>query len=133
MIDTICLDTSAYSHLMRGHEAASEAIRSARRVLVPVVVLGELRLGFRRGQRATENERRLTRFLAEPVVEVAAVDEQASDHYADIALALRLAGTPVASNDIWIASVASCHGATVLTYDVDFRKIQRVASRILSV
>ena len=133
MAATVCLDTSAYSHLVRGHAAASSAIRVARRVIVPVIVVGELRLGFRGGRRSNENEERLARFLAEPVVDVADIDATAADHYADIALELRRAGTPVASNDLWIAAIAARDGATVLTYDADFAKIRRVASRILAV
>ena len=129
----ICLDTSAYSHFVRGHASASEAIREARRVFVPAIVIGELRLGFRRGQRAVENEKQLRHFLAEPVVEIADVDEAAASHYADIAIELRRAGTPVSMNDIWIAAVAAREGATVLTYDADFAKIRRVASQILAI
>ena len=132
MTGSLCLDTSAYSHLVRGHPAASSAIREARRLVVPSIVVGELRLGFRGGRRALENEKQLMRFLAEPVVELIDVGETAASHYADIALELRRAGTPVAANDIWIAAVAACEGATVLTYDADFAKIRRVASRILS-
>ena len=132
-MSSLCLDTSAYSHLLRGHSAASDAIREARRVLVPAIVIGELRLGFRRGHRAAENEKHLERFLAEPVVEIADVDESAASHYADIAVELRRAGTPVSMNDIWIAAVAAREGATVLTYDADFARIRRVASQILSI
>jgi len=70
-------------------------------------------------------------FLANPVVEVLPVDEDTAGIYADIVLDLKKAGTPLPANDIWIATVAVRHGATVLTYDQHFRSIVRVGSTIL--
>ncbi|MDQ3030818.1 MAG: type II toxin-antitoxin system VapC family toxin [Myxococcota bacterium] len=127
----LCLDTSAYSHFRRGAEAAVEAIVAARIVYVPSIVLGELRAGFLAGARAERNERELRRFLAEPIVEVLDVDDDASAAYAEIVVELRRAGTPVPTNDVWIAALAARESATVLTYDRHFEWIRRVASRVL--
>jgi len=127
----ICLDTSGYSHLKRGDAAAVEVIRSARSVGVPAVVLGELRTGFRLGRRPEQNEAELQDFLANPVVSVLPVDDEASHHYADLILELRRAGTPVPTNDIWIAALAIREGATVVTYDRHFEIIRRVGLRLL--
>lgn len=128
----VCVDTSAYSHFCRGDSGAVTLIRRARAVGVPAVVLGELRTGFRLGARADDNERELTRFLEQPVVSVLDVDEEAASHYADLMVALRRAGTPVPSNDVWIAAVALRDGATVLTYDGDFARIPRVGVHLLA-
>jgi predicted nucleic acid-binding protein len=49
----------------------------------------------------------LREFLANPVVEVLDVDEEVSRHYADIVTDLRTAGTPIPTNDIWIAATAA--------------------------
>ena len=95
MTAPLCLDTSAYSHFRRAHAPVIEALEEARRVIVPAVVLGELRAGFLAGSRLDENEKRLRRFLAEPVVEVRDVDDAAASAYADIMHDLRAAGTPV--------------------------------------
>lgn len=132
MTAPLCLDTSAYSHFRRGHAPAIEAIVVARRVLVPAIVLGELRAGFRLGKRAAHNEDALRSFLRETVVEVTSVDEDAADIYADIVVALRAAGAPIPTNDVWIAALAARDGATVLTYDAHFAKIGRIAARVLS-
>jgi tRNA(fMet)-specific endonuclease VapC len=131
-VNRICLDTSAYSRFKRGDTEAIEAIRAARWVGVPTIVLGELRAGFRAGARAAKNEAELRDFLSDPVVSVLVVDDEASEHYADIVLALRRAGTPIPTNDIWIASLAAREGATVLTGDAHFAQIERVASRVLA-
>ncbi len=127
----ICLDTSAYSHFRRGHAETVAAIDSAREILVPSIVLGELRFGFQIGNRAQENEHLLVQFLAQPWVTVANVDEDAAVEYADIATELRRAGTPLFPNDIWIAAVALREGVPVLTLDQDFSRMPRVGKIIL--
>ncbi len=129
----VCLDTSAYSHFMRGDEAAVEIVGRARWVGIPSVVLGELRTGFLLGSQAARNEDELRRFLRHPLVDTLDVDDEASRIYAEIMIALRRAGTPLPSNDIWIAAVAARDGATVLTYDEHFRLIHRVGATILTI
>lgn len=128
----LCLDTSAYSQFKRGDPQVVDLIDRAEWLGVPVVVLGELAVGFRQGTRRHENQSALEEFLANPVVDVLPVDENMAAIYADIILDLKKAGTPLPANDIWIASVAVRHGATVLTYDQHFRSIARVGATILT-
>ncbi|MBM4397439.1 MAG: type II toxin-antitoxin system VapC family toxin [Deltaproteobacteria bacterium] len=127
----ICVDTSAYSHFKRGSPEAIDAVSRAAAVLVPSVVLGELRSGFLMGTRPDENERALAAFLARPVVRVLGVDAEAARIYAEIYVMLRRAGTPVPTNDMWIAAVAAREGAVVLTGDRHFEAIPRVGCRVL--
>jgi predicted nucleic acid-binding protein len=49
------------------------------------------------------------------------------------AIGLRRLGTPLPSNDIWIAATSACAGATLLTYDEHFRRVDATASRILRI
>ena len=128
----ICLDTCAYSHLKRGTPSAVAVIRSATWVGMPAVVLGELRAGFLLGARAIENEEELAAFCAEPVVHIMAIDGECARHYAEIVVALRRVGTPIPTNDLWIAAAGAASGSAVLTYDGHFRHIARVASIILA-
>jgi tRNA(fMet)-specific endonuclease VapC len=132
-VSRFCLDTSAYSHFKRGHEPAIDVMSHASWIGVPAIVLGELRAGFLLGRRAEKNEAELETFLAHPVVAIVDVDDEAARIYAEIIVALRRAGTPVPTNDIWIASVAAREGAPVLTYDEHFAAIARVGARILTV
>jgi tRNA(fMet)-specific endonuclease VapC len=128
----VCLDTSAYSRFRRGDAPVVEIISTARWVGLPSVVLGELRTGFLLGGQAARNEEELRRFLRHPLVEVLDVDDDAARIYAEIMVALRKAGTPIPTNDVWIAALAARDGATVLTYDQHFQLIHRVGAKILS-
>ena len=127
-----CLDTSAYSQFKRGDPQVVDLIDRAEWIGVPVLVLGELAVGFRQGRRAAANEEQLQQFLENPAVEVLPVAEDAVPLYADIVLDLKKAGTPLPANDIWIAALAARHGAPVLTYDVHFRQVARIGSLVLT-
>jgi predicted nucleic acid-binding protein len=53
--------------------------------------------------------------------------------YAEIFIGLRAAGTPVPTNDMWIAAVAAREGVHVVTYDAHFRLIARIGTHVLPV
>jgi len=127
----ICLDTSAYSHFKRGRTEVVDIVRRARVVGVPAVVLGELRAGFLLGDRPDENEAELQEFLQHPAVVVHQVDDESSVCYAKIVVALRRGGTPLPTNDIWVAALAVREGSTIVTYDEHFRRISGAAHHIL--
>lgn len=127
-----CVDTSAYSQFKRGDQQVVQLLDRADWVGVPVVVLGELWLGFLLGSRADRNHVELAAFIAHAAVETLAVDEEVAKIYAEIVVDLRRAGTPLPTNDIWVAATAARAGATVLTYDAHFTAIKRVGSLILA-
>lgn len=128
---SLCLDTSAYSHFKAANQEVTEIISTAKTVGIPAIVLGELRAGFRLGQRCQDNEAELRAFLANPSVRVLNVDEEASHCYAEIFLELRHNGTPVPTNDMWIAALALREGATIVTFDAHFDLIRRVGLVLL--
>ena len=127
----LCVDTSAYSHFKRGDQAAVEAFAGARELGLPAIVLGELRAGFGVGRRRQRNEDELRELLTHPLVRVLEVDAHAAEHYAEIYVQLRRAGTPVPTNDLWIAALAAREGMPVLTYDARFERIARIGTRVL--
>lgn len=123
-----CLDTSAYSHFRRGDPEVIELLDRAGWVGVPSVVLGELRTGFLLGSRTAENESELQAFMAHPAVEELPVEGEVTRHFAEIVIDLRRAGTPLPTNDVWVAATAARAGAPVLSYDAHFEKVARVGS-----
>ena len=127
-----CLDTSAYSQFKRGDPQVVDLVDRAEWIGLPVVVLGELAVGFAQGRRR-ENQAELQLFLDNSAVEALSIGEDVFAIYADIVLGLKKAGTPMPANDIWIAAVAARHGAPVLTYDDHFRSIPRAAAVVLTI
>ncbi len=125
----LLLDTSAYSALRRGHTGMGELVGAADEVWISAIVLGELHAGFRRGTRRDENERNLARFLSSPRTSIAEVSQETADRYAEILDYLRKAGTPVPTNDVWIAAGAMQHGLVLVTTDAHYEKIPHVLVR----
>ena len=129
----IVVDTSAYSAFKRKHLGALDAVQRASLVALTPVILGELLAGFRGcGDRhRAKNERELDLFLSSPRVRVLPLDDETSETYAVIHQALRIAGTPIPTNDLWIAASAMQHGLTVLTADGHFRKVAQIRVELL--
>ena len=122
----ILADTSAYSAFFRGHPGVKALFQKVDEIVVNPVVLGELRAGFMAGAHRRKNERELDLFLRSSRVSVASLDEETSGCYAAVVHGLRIAGTPVPTNDIWIAASAMQLGAHVLTTDEHFFKIPQI-------
>ena len=101
----LALNTNRYVDFARGVPEAVEVIRRADRIFVPVIALAELRAGFLCGTKATANERSLTAFLNSPRVELLHIDEDTTHHYARLFRQLRKQGTPIPTNDIWLAAL----------------------------
>ena len=118
-----CLDTSAYSRLMRGHVPLTQELESADEILIPVTVLGELHAGFEMGSRREANRRQLGEFLALPGVETVAVTPDTAERYGLLVSQLARQGTPIPTNDIWIAASALDAGARLVTYDPHFQHV----------
>lgn len=98
---------------------------------MPSVVLGELHVGFRAGERRARNEAELEEFLAHPVVETVPVDHEVARVYADIVFALRAKGTPIPTNDAWVAATTARSGATLVAYDAHFASVERIGLLLL--
>lgn len=119
----ILLDTNAYVGFKRNAVEAVETIAGAELILFSPIVLGELMFGFRNGTKFKENMDDLNRFLEHEAVEMVPVGKITSDRYSRIAVQLKRQGTPIPTNDIWIAAQAMEHGAELITSDPHFQKI----------
>ena len=112
------LDTNALSAWVEGLATVEAAFRSADRLVVPSVVLGEYYFGIRQSRHRSRYEEWLRRYL--PLAEIAAVTSATADAYADIRLELKRLGTPIPPNDAWIAALAHQHALPVLSNDTHF-------------
>lgn len=127
----ILLDTSAYAMFKQNITDAVEIIVGAELILISPIVLGELMFGFRNGTRFKENMGELNNFLEHEIVELLQIGEITSDRYSRIAAKLKSKGTPIPTNDIWIAAQAIEYGAELITSDRHFEKIDGLVYTIL--
>jgi tRNA(fMet)-specific endonuclease VapC len=129
----IFLDTSAYSAFMRGHDPILDLIQQAGRIAVNPIVLGELLAGFRLGKRTAKNNNLLQRFLDSPRVTSLPIDDGTARRYSDIVEHLRRSGTPIPTNDLWIAASAMQHGLILISTDTHFEKVPQISKEILPI
>ena len=123
----ILLDTNRYRDFCEGDKKAVDAIQRARVICLPFVVLVELRAGFLCGTLARQNEKSLTVFLNSERVRVLLADEETTHHFARIFAQLRLQGTPIPVNDIWIAALAVQHDLLLFSRDRHFDSLPQIA------
>jgi len=119
----LALDTNRYRDVFNGEPETLQVLEEAELVVLPFIVVGELRAGFAGGQRRAENELTLRRFLLKPGVEVFFADEQTTHHYANLYRQLRQQGTPIPTNDIWIAALAVQHDLVLHARDKHFHHL----------
>ena len=122
------LDTNAISALLEDDEALHARIAAERTLYLPVIAIGEFRFGLL-GSRLREP---LAEKLAALVHDCVVLDvtETTTPHYAELRHALKVAGTPIPANDLWIASLARQHALPILNRDGHFDNvpgIERIA------
>ncbi len=122
----LLFDTNAYVEVAKGNAAALQKLRRASLVHLTFVSLAELRAGFACGSKTQQNEKNLQRFLAAKRVSVLYADSETSLFYARIYATLRQNGTPIPTNDLWIAALALQHGLPVYTFDRHFNKVASI-------
>jgi tRNA(fMet)-specific endonuclease VapC len=122
----LVIDTHVYCNAMRGEPEAAKLLRQSERIIMPVVVFGELLAGFKGGNRERANREQLLAFTATERVQVAQITTVTAEFYALIIHQLKAKGAPIPTNDIWIAAITMEHGASLATGDSHFGKIDGI-------
>jgi len=118
------LDTNALSAWAEGYAGIETPLRSATRLVVPSVVLGEYWFGVRQSRHRLRYEDWLLQYL--PLTEIATVTSATASAYADIRLELKRQGTPIPPNDIRVAALSRQHALAVLSDDLHFDAVDGV-------
>lgn len=112
------LDTNALSAWADGNPACREAFLESSRLVVPAIVLGEYRYGIGLSRHRARYEDWLSKNL--PFAELQPVNATTASHYAELRLHLKSRGTPIPSNDLWIAAIAAELQLPLLSNDTHF-------------
>jgi len=126
----ILLDTTAYVGFKRDISEVVNVITSAEQIFFSPIVLGELMFGFRNGTKFEKNMQELNRFLDHAAVALVPIGKVTSDRYSRIATQLKHQGTPIPTNDLWIAAQTMEHGAELISSDRHFEKVPGLVYKI---
>ena len=122
----VALDTNRYRDLCDGNPRVVALLEGAERVYLPFIVVAELRAGFAVGTRGRENERALRRFLSKRGVDVLFPSDATTRAYAELYRQLWVQGTPIPTNDLWIAALVVEHDLLLATRDSHFRHLPQI-------
>lgn len=114
----LILDTNALSAIAEGEREAAKQFSRAARVAIPVIVPGEYRFGIAHSRHQREYESRLEEMVS--VCDVLEVSEETAIWYAELRGQLKDSGTPIPSNDVWIAALCRQYTLSILSRDRHF-------------
>jgi len=122
-VKKVLIDTNIYSLAMRGDKNVTDILKKIDQIGISAINIGELFSGFKGGNFEEKNKTELNLFLDSPRVIVFPIDVETADFYASILNNLKSKGTPIPTNDIWIAAVAFQKGFKLFSKDKHFRAI----------
>jgi tRNA(fMet)-specific endonuclease VapC len=114
----LILDTNALSAAAESEPSALEVVARAERLAIPVIVLGEYRLGIAQSRHRVSYENWLREWTA--AVSVLDIDDDTTHSYAAIGLELKKKGKPIPANDLWIAALCRQYSLPLLSRDRHF-------------
>ena len=112
------LDTNALSAFADGVSDLRPWVQQAQRLAIPAIVLGEYRFGIQQSRVRAQLEKWLDENLS--FHQILDVNDETALHYADLRVELKRSGTPIPSNDVWIAALSRQHHMPVLSRDRHF-------------
>ena len=118
------LDTNGLSALAEGEPGLEPLLRRAAQVAIPVIVLGEYRYGISQSRNHIHYEQWLAEYL--PSFRILDVDERTTISYSAVRRELKKAGTPIPSNDVWIAALCRQHSLPLLSRDRRFDAVSGI-------
>ena|SRR2546421_7119147 len=118
------LDTNGLSAMAEGDPALEPLLQSATELCIPVIVLGEYRYGIWQSRERQHYEQWLMELL--PDWRILEIDEETTTHYAVVRGELKKAGTPIPSNDAWIAALSRQYALPIVSRDRHFDSVARV-------
>ena len=112
------LDTNALSAAADRQPSALAIVSEAESIAVPVIVLGEYRLGIAQSRHRVSYENWLHEWISS--VTVLDIDEETSQSYAALGLELKRKGRPIPTNDLWIAALCRQYALPIVSHDQHF-------------
>jgi tRNA(fMet)-specific endonuclease VapC len=120
----VILDTNGLSAIADGDPLLEPILDKASEVAIPVIVLGEYRYGIQQSRERQRYEKWLAASIRD--FRILDIDEETTRFYATLRLELKKAGTPVPSNDAWIAALCRQHSLSLVSRDRHFDLIRGV-------
>jgi tRNA(fMet)-specific endonuclease VapC len=117
----LILDANTLSAAAERQPSALAVAANAQRLALPVIVLGEFRLGIAASRYRATYEAWLNDWVG--TVEVLEIDNETTHSYAAIGLELKSRGKLIPVNDLWIAALCRQYSLPLLSRDRHFDSV----------
>lgn len=122
MSGRVLLDTNIVIALFAEDTAVTEKLAETEEVFIPSIALGELYFGARNSSRVEENIARIAAFAQSSAV--LRCDGFSAERYGRIKYQLKVSGTPIPENDIWISAIATQFELVLISRDKHFGAVE---------
>jgi tRNA(fMet)-specific endonuclease VapC len=122
-IKRLMIDTNIYIEYLKGNEDIKNILDFADIVAFSVISIGEIFAGFYLSKKEKKYFSEIEEFFNSSRLLLFDVDSETAEFYAKIVSELKSSGSPIPTNDIWIAALALQHGIKLLTMDNHFKKV----------
>lgn len=119
--NSVALDTNIAVRVLNDVQATIQWLSGFTEILLPVIVVGELRYGAVNSTRATANLSRVDALSSR--CRQLIVDSETADYYCKVRRGLKRKGSPIPENDVWIASQCVQHSLPLATEDKHFSAV----------
>jgi predicted nucleic acid-binding protein len=104
--------------MVEGESSLEPVLRKAEHLAIPVIVIGEYRYGIWRSRNRQHYQQWLQEYL--PKFRLLDIEDRTTIPYAAVRTELKKAGTPIPSNDVWIAALCRQHSLPIISRDRHF-------------
>lgn len=123
------LDTNHCSYIQQQRPDVITHLRSLppnTEIVTSVITQGELLAGIEllNDESRKSTLKQVYKEILAIIADILEIDSQVAQAYAEIFADLRRHGTPIPTNDLWIAAIAKAHHLILVTNDAHFRHVK---------
>lgn len=116
--ESVLLDTNVVIDFFRGDSVLADK-RLSLKIFLPLIVLGELYYRATLSSHRDLRTEQITSFANQ--CRILFVDDITALHYGEMKTDLKIKGTPIPENDIWIVALSKQHSLILATRDTHFK------------
>lgn len=118
----VLLDTNILIDIFGGNRNMTEKVNIYQKIYTSSIVLGELYTGINRVSNKSKQIKKLNEFLE--WCTILEINQETAKYFGQLVAQLYKKGTPIPTNDVWIAASAMKYDLILMSGDKHFKQIE---------
>lgn len=118
----VLLDTNILIDIFGGNRNMAEKVNIYQKIYTSSIVLGELYTGINRVSNKSKQIKKLNEFLE--WCTILEINQETAKYFGQLVAQLYKKGTPIPTNDVWIAASAMKYDLILMSGDKHFKQIE---------